>query len=119
MPRMTLQELQPYWLPAAMAGYFALRILRARSIKAKLPQLIKDNALVVDVRSPGEFASAASSGSINIPLPELPKRLNELDRTRPIILCCASGARSGVAVRILKKAGFEKVNAGPWTNTVS
>ena len=44
-------------------------------------------------------------------------RLKELDKNKPIVVCCASGARSEAALRILKQNGFaEVINAGPWTN---
>ena len=76
-------------------------------------------AVVVDVRTPAEYKLGSSPGSINIPLDILPVRLNELDKSKKIILCCASGGRSGMAVGILKNNGFsDVVNAGPWTNTI-
>lgn len=72
-------------------------------------------AVIIDVRTTGEFASAAAPGSLNIPLDQLPQRMTELDRTKPIILCCASGSRSAYAQRFLRQAGFGEVhNAGPW-----
>ena len=53
-------------------------------------------------------------GAINIPLPLLPLRLSELEpRTAPIVLYCASGARSGQGMRFLKQNGFtDVINAG-------
>lgn len=70
--------------------------------------------LVVDVRTPGEFATGAYPGAVNIPLDELPSRLQELGGTdREIILYCASGGRSGYATRLLGQSGFFHVtNAG-------
>jgi rhodanese-related sulfurtransferase len=73
----------------------------------------------VDVRSRGEFSSGAREGSINIPLDELDQRVDKLDREKPVVLCCASGARSAIAAARLKQRGFRNVvNAGSWTNTV-
>ena len=52
---------------------------------------------------------------------EEPKEVaKDLDRSKTIILCCASGTRSAAAMGILKKHGFENLlNAGPWTNTLT
>jgi phage shock protein E len=77
-------------------------------------QKIKAGALVVDVRTPDEFADGAYPGAINIPLAALQARMNELEpRDRPIVLYCASGARSAQAARLLKQAGFtDFINAG-------
>lgn len=66
---------------------------------------------LVDVRSPGEFDGELGhlAGSRLIPLDELRERTGELDRTRPIVLVCQTGKRSGMAAVILKKAGFTQV----------
>ena len=70
--------------------------------------------LIVDVRTPAEFAGGAFPGAVNIQLDELPSRVNELgDKSRDITLYCASGARSAYAQRMLQQMGFTKVtNAG-------
>ena len=103
---------------AAAAGFVVLRALlaRARRIpKDKLMQLIQSGAQVVDVRTPEEFAQAHADGSRNIPLDQLQSRAAELDRARPVVVCCASGARSSMARSLLVRAGFPDVhNAGPW-----
>ena len=79
-----------------------------KSVKAR-------GAALVDVRSVGEYDQAHAPGSRNIPLDQLSSRLKELDRAKPIIVCCASGGRSGMAKQILEKEGFSEVyNAGPW-----
>ena len=81
--------------------------------------MIADGAVVVDVRTPQEFVGGARPDSVNIPLNDLVTRSKELDQNKMIILCCASGTRSGIAAGILKKLGFTKlVNAGSWTNTL-
>lgn len=110
---------QPYILPAGVVVFLLLRSLRYKSVKKKLPQLIKDGAQLVDVRSPGEFAAGSRPGSLNIPLDALGARAKELDKEKTLILCCASGARSGIAAGLLKRQGFKNViNAGPWQNTL-
>ncbi len=74
---------------------------------------IKAGALVVDVRTPAEFASGAYQGAINIPLDQVEKRLADLgDRKRPIVLYCRSGHRAGQAKAILEKNGFSDVTNG-------
>ena len=109
-----LNELQPYFIPGLLVGFFAWRFLRFRSVKRKLPQLLLEGAIVIDVRSPVEFAAGSGKDSINIPLGDLTNHLNEFDRNNSIVLCCASGTRSAMAAAVLKKNGFKNVfNAGP------
>jgi len=78
----------------------------------------KATTTVVDVRTPGEFQEGHNDGSINIPLQVLEARIHELKEIKgDILLCCASGGRSGVATNFLQQNGFTNVeNAGPWTN---
>ncbi len=80
-----------------------------------LEQLIKSGAAtIVDVRSRGEFMGGHVNGSINIPLQEIPARMSELKNMKNIVLCCASGNRSGQAAMMLKQNGIECQNAGSW-----
>jgi len=69
--------------------------------------------LIVDVRTPEEFAGGAYPQAVNIPLDELPGRMDELGaRDRVITVYCASGARSAYAARILGQNGFSNVTNG-------
>lgn len=79
-------------------------------------QLLKDGAIIVDVRTSGEYASGHIKGSINIPVNQLRAGMSKLtDKQKPIITCCASGMRSATAKSILSSAGYEKVyNGGGW-----
>lgn len=79
-------------------------------------QLIKDGAIIIDVRSKGEYAGGHIPGSINIPVNQLESNLQKLkDRNKAIITCCASGARSASARNILLSNGFTEVhNGGGW-----
>ena len=71
--------------------------------------------MLVDVRSTGEFASRNAPGTINIPLTELSRRLGEIPKSSPVVLCCASGTRSGMAKLLLIKNGYKNVhNIGTW-----
>lgn len=79
--------------------------------------LINDeNATIVDVRTPGEFMSGNVANSINIPLNEVPNRVDEFkNMSRPIIVCCLSGGRSGQAAAFLSANGVDEVyNGGGW-----
>ena len=71
--------------------------------------LINDeNATIVDVRTPGEYMSGNVAGSINIPLNEVPSRVDEFKGlSRPIIVCCLSGGRSGQAAAFLSANGVD------------
>jgi len=79
---------------------------------------IAAGARVVDVRTPAEFKDGSYPGAINIPVSLLPVRMNELEpKDKPIVLFCASGARSGQGARLLKQAGFtDVINAGGLDN---
>lgn len=117
---MNIENFQPYIFPTIIILFLSYRFYRFYAIKKKLPALLKDGAILVDVRSKGEYSQGHNPNSINIPLDELNKESKKLDKTKTILLCCASGTRSGMAVGILKKNGFQNVmNAGPWSNTIS
>lgn len=81
-----------------------------------IEQMIKEkHGTVVDVRSHGEFVGGNVAGSLNIPLQEIPERLSELKSLeQPLVLCCASGGRSGQAQGYLAQQGFECYNGGSW-----
>jgi rhodanese-related sulfurtransferase len=64
----------------------------------------------VDVRNPGEVASLPVAGARNIPLADLRASLDELDRSRPIVLMCAGGTRSAIASSVLLSAGCADVS---------
>ena len=82
-------------------------------------ELIKQGATIIDVRSKGEFQSGHLKGSINIPLKNLSENIGKINKNKPVITVCASGARSSAAKSILKANGFEAYNGGPWTNLKS
>ncbi len=68
---------------------------------------------IIDVRTPQEFRGGHVAGSINIPLQEVPQRLKEIRQfNQPLILCCASGGRSGQATQFLSQHQIECVNGG-------
>ncbi len=100
------------WTPilifaAVVAVVFVMKRAGQISAKAALMRL-KKGALVIDVRSPGEFNSGHLRTAINIPLDEietvLPRRVK--DKNQVLLLHCASGMRSGMARRKLKSMGY-------------
>ncbi len=81
-------------------------------------QLMQEGAIIVDVRSKGEFSSGHIKGSLNIPVDSLAGNLGKLkDKNKPVITCCASGMRSASAKGILKSKGYTNVhNGGSWAS---
>ena len=81
-----------------------------------LEDLIKNNSgTILDVRTQGEFMGGNVAGSVNIPVQELMDRLEEVKTMKePLILCCASGQRSGMAQQMLSSEGIECYNGGGW-----
>lgn len=79
-------------------------------------ELVKNGAIILDVRSKGEFAGGHIKGAINISVDTLSNNLSKLkDKNQPIITCCASGMRSASAKSILKSNGYTQVyNGGGW-----
>jgi len=83
--------------------------------EADIQQLIKDGALVVDTRTPGEFSGGHIEGAINIPYDIIIRSIGQYaqDKSQPVIVYCHSGVRSGAAKHALEEAGYSNViNAG-------
>lgn len=66
------------------------------------------NILVLDVRTPGEFADGRVPGSVLIPMRDVPSSLGRIDKSKKIVVVCATGARSGAVADYLIKNGY------PW-----
>ncbi len=98
-----------------LVGAYLIRRLQGVS---KMPsslvkQKIDAGATIIDVRTPEEFRDGAYPGAINIPVSNLGARIGEIPKGKPVVLYCASGARSASAARAMKQAGFaDVVNAG-------
>ena len=67
----------------------------------------RDEVQVVDVRWPNEWEAGHIDGAVHIPVDEVEDRLDELDRSRPVVTVCRSGNRSTDAARALSDQGFE------------
>lgn len=89
--------------------------------KVDYAELVKQGAIILDVRSKGEYSSGSIKGSLNISLDQLNTNLSKLkDKNQPIITCCASGMRSASAKNILKSNGYTNVhNGGGWSSLKS
>jgi phage shock protein E len=82
-----------------------------------LKVLHEQGAIIIDVRTNGEFSSGHIKNAINIPVNSISSKLNDLKKKgKPVITCCASGMRSSSAASILKKAGIEAYNGGSWVS---
>jgi rhodanese-related sulfurtransferase len=89
--------------------YLKLSAVRVSGSDAKA--LVADGALLLDVRSEGEYANGAIDGSLNIPIQELSGRMGELgDKDATIVVYCQSGGRSAMAKRLLEANGYSKVH---------
>src|SRR5687768_6344427 len=85
--------------------------------KVNYADLVKQGAIILDVRSKGEYQSGHIKDSINIPVDALRNNLSKLKKDKPIITYCASGMRSASAKSILKSNGYHEVhNGGSWSS---
>jgi rhodanese-related sulfurtransferase len=94
----------------------ALKKILGIEPKADFAELVKEGAIILDVRSAGEFSGGHIKGSVNIPVEKLAGNISKLkSKSKPIITCCASGVRSASAKGILTSHGFTNVhNGGSW-----
>jgi rhodanese-related sulfurtransferase len=85
--------------------------------KVDYAALVKQGAVILDVRSPAEYKQGHIKGSVNTPLNDLSRHISKLKKEATIITCCASGMRSASAKSILKSNGFTQVhNGGGWSS---
>ena len=80
-----------------------------------LQQFLDEGAVIIDVRTPQEFAGGHIKGSKNIPLDSLQKRFVEIRiMNKPVITVCKSGMRSSTAKSFLQGKGLKVINGGSW-----
>ncbi|MFT5885267.1 MAG: phage shock protein E [Arcticibacterium sp.] len=84
----------------------------------EMKEIIENGAVIIDVRTPGEFAGGHPAKAVNIPLDTLESKLSKIKGyKKPIVLCCASGMRSARAKSFLQGKGIENLHdAGAWSN---
>jgi phage shock protein E len=99
---------------AVIAVIILKRLLGGGKVASSIvKQKLESGAVIVDVRTPDEFRDGAYPGAKNIPLGDLGRRLSEIPKDKPVVLYCASGARSSSAARAMKQAGYaDVINAG-------
>ena len=111
---------EKYWPFLLLVLWFGYKWWNSKRVVCMLPELRRNGAVFVDVRSAAEFASGNAPDSINIPLQELGSRLSEIPKSSPVVVCCASGSRSGMAKLLLKKNGYPNVyNVGAWSKLLN
>ena len=80
-------------------------------------EFMDKGAIIIDVRTPGEFQGGHIKGSKNIPLNTIGNQIESIKKlNKPVIACCASGMRSSQATSILKSNGIEAMNGGGWAS---
>lgn len=100
-----------------LAVYVAYRIYRYQTLDNGLDLLIKNGAVILDVRTEREYETGHISGSENISLGIIRERYTELDPEKTYITVCSHGLRSVKAEHILKEKGFKNVhNGGTWSD---
>jgi NADPH-dependent 2,4-dienoyl-CoA reductase/sulfur reductase-like enzyme/rhodanese-related sulfurtransferase len=102
--------------PVNMAGFVAAGLLRGDHPQADMALALDgppdDRTVLLDVRTPTEFAAGHLPGAVNIPVDELRDRIGEVPRDRRILAYCQVGQRGYVATRILLQKGFDVANLG-------
>ena len=97
---------------------FIKKLLGASS--SDLDEWLSKDAVIIDVRTPGEYQQGHVKGSINIPLQRISNEVPRIKKmNKPVITCCASGMRSGSAANQLRKVGIEAKNGGSWQAVAS
>jgi rhodanese-related sulfurtransferase len=99
--------------PVNMAGFVAAAVLRGDHPVVHADQVaarVAEGALLLDVRSPAEFAEGHLPDARNLPVDELRDHLQDLPRDRPLVVYCRVGQRGYVATRILAQEGFQVSN---------
>ena len=80
-------------------------------------EFMDKGAIIIDVRTTGEFQGGHIKGSKNIPLNMISSKINDIKKlNKPVIACCASGMRSSQATSILKSNGIDVMNGGGWSS---
>lgn len=110
------------WLPVAVLSLGSLSLVACGRAEAESQDesqssgpigserahaLVEGGATLLDVRTPGEYASGHPAPAINVPVAELRGRLNEIPRDKPVVVYCVSGRRSAAAVDELRAAGYD------------
>lgn len=116
-----MEFLQHNWYWATLAGIsggvLVLDLVRGQNDNSQLSPvqatllINREDALVLDIRNQGEYAQGHIPNARHIPAGDFERRIGELVKlkSRPVIVCCASGARTKPVIEALRKGGFDKV----------
>ena len=97
--------------------YLTYRTYRYIKLADGLDKKIENGAIILDVRTAGEYATGHIDGSVNISLGEIRDRYIELDSSKTYITTCSHGLRSVKVENLLKERGFKNVyNGGAWSD---
>lgn len=106
--------------PVNIAGMMAVNALEGDMPLASWADVASTKALLLDVREPHEYARGHAAGALNVPLPQLRARVDELPRDRELWVYCAAGQRAYFAQRLLMQRGFDAKNlSGGYTTWAS
>jgi len=102
------------WIVVGLLVLFGAKMIisnrRFAAVKDEIQQAVDGGARLVDVRTPGEFGGGHLPGAVNVPLDQLEGSLKKVgSKDRPVVVYCASGARSHAAQGVLHRKGYEKV----------
>jgi len=75
-----------------------------------LKQMIDQGGQLIDVRSPMEFSRGALQGAVNMPIENFQHLMQDIDNSKPVLLYCRTGARSGMVKNFLEQMGFSQVH---------
>lgn len=107
--------------PRILTGFSKVRnmgifsFFRKGNKKQAIVEAVAHGAMIVDVRSAGEFQSGHVAGAVNVPLPEVESHFSKWAAAgKTVVFCCASGIRSGTASKKAVNAGLTAFNGGGW-----
>ena len=79
-------------------------------------EMLSKGAIILDVRTQSEYRGGHVKGSMHIPLDQLSREAKKVQKLgKPVVTCCASGRRSGIAADMLSKMGVQVINGGSWS----
>lgn len=116
LPELELTYAPPFGVakdPVNMIGYVALNVIEGLTTLVQwheVEEKLAQGAKILDVRVPDEFTAGEFKEAVHIPLPQLRKRLSELDKDTHYMIACASGQRSYMAERVLVQEGYDVSN---------
>ncbi len=100
----------PWLVFALLIGFMVFMRFAGKGSSEEAHALVAQGARLLDVRTPQEFTAGHIQGAVNIPIAELERRLSEVGpKETPVVVYCASGARSAAATRLLRGKGWQQV----------